>query len=267
MHLTKDISDLVAGRRTARALGRALAQGRLSGYYFIEKHATDPEMSEKEAVWARTYSKQNTNGGDDGVKTESYTWSKLLYKSHQFAEWFTAQGVKPGDLVGFCMVNSAQFVFAWIGLWAIGAAPAMLNYHLKGEALVHCLRVSGAKLVLVDGGAGDEEVWERVREVRDGGKVDGVKLVRLQEVNGEVECMTGDRPRDELRKDVKPWGPMALFYTSGTTGMPKACALPMAAAFSQGYASELGTNPVKGADRVCECLPVINGKGGDIAGC
>jgi acyl-CoA synthetase (AMP-forming)/AMP-acid ligase II len=48
-------------------------------------------------------------------------------------------------------VNSEIFIWCWFGLWAIGAKPAFLNYNLKGEALVHCIRSSGARLVLVDG--------------------------------------------------------------------------------------------------------------------
>jgi hypothetical protein len=34
----------------------------------------------------------------------------------------------------------------------------MLNYNLKGESLVHCLKISGVKLVLVDT---DKECTER----------------------------------------------------------------------------------------------------------
>jgi acyl-coenzyme A synthetase/AMP-(fatty) acid ligase len=108
--------------------------------------------------------------------------------------------------------------------------------------------VSGARLVLVDG---NEEAWERVREVRR--PLEGVTFVRLGEVKGEVEGMGTERVPDELRSGVKGTDPMALFFTSGTTGRPKGCALPVVAAFGHGYGSVAGTNPVQGGDqRYCE---------------
>ncbi|KAK4041818.1 Isopenicillin N epimerase component 1 [Parachaetomium inaequale] len=162
------------------------------------------------------------------------------------------------------MLNSAEFVFAWIGLWAVGAAPAMVNYHLRGDALVHCLRVSGARLVVVDG---DEAAWGGVEEDRGGMeagvKGEKVRFVRLGGVKGEIRGMGTERLPDELRNGVKGTDPMALFYTSGTTGRPKGCVLPVVAAFGHGYGSVAGTNPVQGGDqRYYVCMPYYHGTGG-----
>lgn len=121
------------------------------------------------------------------------------------------------------MLNSADFIFAWVGLWAIGAAPALINYHLAGKGLVHCLRVSGAGLVLLDG---DEAALGRMEEVRgefgsNGGEEEEVRFVRLGEVRGEIYACSSVRPGDEHRAGMKGGHPMALAYTSGTTGVPK----------------------------------------------
>ncbi len=57
----------------------------------------------------------------------SYTWKQLYDRAHQYGQWFLSHGVKPGDLVALFMINSPDFVFAWAGLFSVGAAPAKLK--------------------------------------------------------------------------------------------------------------------------------------------
>ncbi|KAH0533926.1 hypothetical protein FGG08_007455 [Glutinoglossum americanum] len=83
-------------------------------------------------------------------RTGVYTWAETLDISSRYAQWYISKGVKPKDLVAFYLQNSPEFIFAWLGLWATGAAPAMINYNLRGDALMNCLRISGATLLLVD---------------------------------------------------------------------------------------------------------------------
>jgi len=47
-------------------------------------------------------------------------------------------------------VNSEVFIWVWFGLWSIGAKPAFINYNLTGGPLIHTLKTSSARLVLVD---------------------------------------------------------------------------------------------------------------------
>jgi acyl-CoA synthetase (AMP-forming)/AMP-acid ligase II len=250
LHLHKDLRVLLGQAYIRRALARAVRADRVSLNYFIADHAARLG-SDKEAIWARDYA---------SGRTVTYSWTELLERANQFAWWFLARGVKRGDLVGFYMLNSAEFVFAWVGLWAVGAAPAMVNYHLRGDALVHCLRISGARLVLVDGDAEAEKRIEEVSgEMRNNMKGErGMEFVRLADIRREVRAMKTDMPPHELRKGIKGTEPMALFYTSGTTGMPKGCAIPVAGGFGQGYGRVTGMNPVDtDRDRFCECCFVL----------
>ncbi|GAB1309860.1 Isopenicillin N epimerase component 1 [Madurella fahalii] len=255
LHLRKDLRQLVGRASIRRAFARAARADRVSPYYFIAANAA--KLGSNEAIWYR----------DTVGKVTSYAWTEVLERSNQFAWWFVARGVKKGDLVGIYMLNSADFVFAWIGLWAIGAAPAMINYHLRGDALVHCLDVSRANLVLVDG---DEAAEGRIAEILQGGAtakrtVGGrdVEFVRLADIRQEVYAMKTDTPGDEFRTGIKGTDPMALFFTSGTTGMPKGCALPVVAAFGHGYGTVAGINPVDGEnERYYVCMPYYHGTGG-----
>ncbi|KAI2476095.1 Long-chain fatty acid transport protein 1 [Pyrenophora tritici-repentis] len=59
---------------------------------------------------------------------KSYTWQQIHDRSVQWANFFLDQGVKSGDLVATCLMNSADFMAIWLGLFCIGCAPAHLNY-------------------------------------------------------------------------------------------------------------------------------------------
>jgi acyl-CoA synthetase (AMP-forming)/AMP-acid ligase II len=168
---------------------------RISLYYFFEESVL--RKPNDEAIWSR-----------DGC----YTWQQTYDRVHQFSQWFLQQGVKPGDLVSFYLTNSAEFVMAWLGLWAIGAAPAMINYNLAGKALMHCLKVSGAKLLLVDE---DPELVARIDDLR--ADIEGQLGMRItvldREVKKVIRTMKAERPEDAFREGVKGDWPMSIFYT------------------------------------------------------
>lgn len=110
------------------------------------------------------------------------------------------------------MMNRPEFLFAHLGSWAIGSAPAWINYNLAGDALVHCLKVSGAKFLLVDE---DAECRRRIEEVRERleGELGMVVKVLDKELKGEIARMEPVRPGDEMRVGAKGKFPLFLFYT------------------------------------------------------
>ena len=158
------------------------------------------------------------------------------------------------------MANSPDFVLAWMGLWAIGAAPALINHNLTKQALLHCLGIADTKFILVDGA---DSLIERLDAVRDELSTDGVRIVRLADARGDVNAMRGERPRDELRAGLQPSSPFGLFYTSGTTGLPKAVVVPAVAGFMHACSRECGFSYVRGANqRYYDCMPLYHGTGG-----
>jgi len=110
------------------------------------------------------------------------------------------------------LMNSPDFMFAWLGLWSIGAAPAMINYNLAGKALLHCLKISGTKLLLVD-----EEPALRARIEDVGAQLEGELAIKAIVLDGTVKAgistMSDERPSDAYREIVKGDGHMCLFYT------------------------------------------------------
>jgi acyl-coenzyme A synthetase/AMP-(fatty) acid ligase len=96
----------------------------------------------------------------------------------------------------------------------------LINYNLTGKALLHCLKLSGANLILVDN---DETLGNRIDEVK--GVIEEelkMKIVVANEtVMEEIRSKSNTRIEDIYREGVKGNWPMCMLYTSGTTGMPK----------------------------------------------
>jgi acyl-CoA synthetase (AMP-forming)/AMP-acid ligase II len=136
----------------------------------------------------------------------------MYAQSNRYSEFLLSLGFKSRELVGFYLTNSPEFLMAILGTWAVGSAPAMINYHLAGEALVHCLRVAGAKLLLVDW---DDECRQRIEDVRGQLEGDlGMKIVILDTATkGHINSLKGVRPPDSMRSGMPLDYPMALIYT------------------------------------------------------
>jgi acyl-CoA synthetase (AMP-forming)/AMP-acid ligase II len=195
-------------------------------------------------------------------RTKSYTWQETHDGAVRWARFFLAQGVRPGDMVGTYLSNSADFIVIWLGLWCIGCAPAMLNYNLKGESMVHCLKIAGVKVVLVDA---EDEVQARFSEcaakVADMGvtafTVDEALLEKVGKASVQV-------PGDEYRQGVKGSDPVCLLYTSGTTGLPKAGKFMTNRFHERSNPNHVpfGQKAGPGGDRWYCCMPLFHGTGG-----
>lgn len=180
---------------------------RLSLYYSLEEIVK--KKGNAEAIWSHS---------------ECLSWKQVYARVNQYAQWFLVHNVKPGDLVVVYMANSPDFMCAWFGLMAVGAAPAMINTNLASKALVHCVEIAQASIILADG---DGEMLSRLEGVRADLEASGHEIVILGDVRDHILGLKPARPADELRKNIRIDSPMMLAYTSGTTGLPKAIVFPV----------------------------------------
>ncbi|KAH7122390.1 hypothetical protein B0J11DRAFT_531371 [Dendryphion nanum] len=244
-HIKKDITTIRGNRATESAFQRNAANGRMSLWYWFEAQAHRLPENE-EAIWSRQ---------------GCYTWGETYAQACRYGQFFLQNNVKTGDLVAFYLTNQPEFVFAHLGSWAVGSAPAMINHHLAGDALIHCLKVSKAKLIVVDDAS---DTRERIEEVRD--RIEGELGMTIQildqNLKGEICRLEPKRPGDELRAPLKGDFPLFLFYTSGTTGHPKACPFETQRASGLvGRIPSLGLKAGPNGDRWYVCMPLYHGTG------
>lgn len=185
---------------------------RLNLFYYLEKHATT----------------RNTAGSSFIVfNGKEWTFKEVYDIVLRYGTWLEKTfAIAPGEVVAIDFMNSAHFVFIWLALWSLGARPAFINYNLSGTPLLHCIKTSTAKVVLVDEKSKAQftlEVLEAVASPKFRGGRGPVEVVFF---NGALEqqilAEEGKRQPDSVRSGVQAHEMACLMFTSGTTGLPKA---------------------------------------------
>jgi acyl-CoA synthetase (AMP-forming)/AMP-acid ligase II len=174
---------------------------RLNVFYKLEEHALGKRANYISLIF----------------EGRQWTYKEVYQTTLKYGTWLkTRYNVKPKEIVAMDFINSEKFIFIWLGLWAIGAKPAFINYNLTGNALAHCIRVSTARVILVD-----PEIQEKVTpEVRN--ELPNVRFdIFDPELEAEALSTEGVREPDAVRTEDKSQNLAILIYTSGTTGLPK----------------------------------------------
>jgi crotonobetaine/carnitine-CoA ligase len=128
------------------------------------------------------------------------TWTELADSMWRAANRLRAVGIEPGDRVALMMPNSPEFLFAYFGALAAGAATVPVNTAQRGTALEHILRDSGSVAIVIDGS---------LRHV-----VGDEPTVVEQSTLSQGEAQAFSLP-PAARSGL------GILYTSGTTGPPK----------------------------------------------
>lgn len=190
-------------------------------------------------------------------RTGQYTWREVLLRIFQYGNYFRSLGLNPRDVVAIYLQNSPEFIFVWWGLLSIGVAPAFINYNLASDALVHCIKLSGAKILLVDE---DPACQSRVDASIERLKTEvGIKpLLFTRQLQDDITRFDTSRPADSLRAQAECKIPAAFIYTSGTTGLAKAIPVPMARLYS-GCTMFRAASWRQETDRWYHCMPLYHG--------
>lgn len=255
-HLSSDVNILWKLYRGEREYLKA---GMFAPPQHARNSANETAANGKGNLWFCFYENalQNPEKRCIWTREAQYTYRQTLAKTIQYAHYFYSLGVRRGQLVAFYLQNRPEFIFAWLALWALGCAPATVNYNLAGEGLEHCLRLSGAQVLLVDD---DPECVKRVEDSRPvlEGEL-GFQIVRVDQVplHSFPDSVLPDDGKDAYDMDGE--FSCMLLYTSGTTGMPKGTSFTMRRLYPRAYERRVSSAPDE-----CwySCMPLYHGTGG-----
>ncbi|KAI9884605.1 MAG: Serine/threonine-protein kinase [Watsoniomyces obsoletus] len=166
--------------------------------------------------------------------------------------------IKPKEVVAMDMTNGPGFLFLWWGIWSIGAIPAFINCNLTAAPLVHCIRTSTARVVIVDDEVRSLVTDEVVGKLARDGTKDAVEIFYwTPETERRVASYDAVRQPDETRAGCVGRDVAALIFTSGTTGLPKPAIVSWFRVNGVAEALQrfLG---LKRSDRLYTCMPLYH---------
>ncbi|MBV8752737.1 MAG: long-chain-acyl-CoA synthetase [Hyphomicrobiales bacterium] len=204
------------------------------------------------------------NGGAPALLSHDtcFDYRTLAGRAARYAHWALGENIAKGDVVALLMPNCPDYLAIWLGISRIGGVVALLNTHLTGPALAHCINIVNPKHVIVAASLTDAfasaqphlaegaKIWARGAGTHGWSRIDEV-LERLP-----AEPPSADRHALVTIDDLA-----LLIYTSGTTGLPKAANIDHGRLlmWSYWFAGLMNTRP---DDRMYNCLPMYHSIGG-----
>lgn len=130
-------------------------------------------------------------------------------------------GIRPGDRVAIAMRNFPEWSVAFWATVSVGAIAVPLNAWWAADELMYGLADSGAKLLFAD----QERVDRLVGKLAPLG-LSGVIVARAAGLTApftDIEALLASAPREVALPpaSIDPDDDATIFYTSGTTGLPK----------------------------------------------
>lgn len=128
-------------------------------------------------------------------------------------------GVVKGDRVAISMRNFPEWVLAFTAATSLGAVAVAMNALWRPEEMEYGLKDCGAKALFAD-----QERLDRLAECSPGldVRVIAVRPTRPHPSATDIRTLlAGDGEVEMLPADIAPDDPATMFYTSGSTGMPK----------------------------------------------
>jgi fatty-acyl-CoA synthase len=198
------------------------------------------------------------------------TYGELNATANRVAHAIREAGPRTGDVVALMMENRPAFISTWVGLAKLGVTTALINTHLRDDAVSHALEATRAQHIIV----GSECVDNVAGLDRHASKYTmyvsadaGQRTVRGRAPAGAVglddvlDRMPTGNPDAAIRRDLTAGDDLFHIFTSGTTGLPKAARLSHMRflGVGDGMSAIAGYGP----DDVIACvLPLYHGAAG-----
>jgi fatty-acyl-CoA synthase len=156
----------------------------------------------------------------------SISWQVFDAQANQLAQALLSKGVAKGDRVVHLMTNCLEWLPIYFGILRSGALAVPLNFRFVAKTINSCVDTAEAK-VLIFG----PEFIERIAEI----KPDLDRTVRSYVFVGpesqrpdyaeSYPTLISRYPSTDPKADIQITDDAGLYFTSGTTGTPKATLL------------------------------------------
>lgn len=174
-----------------------------------------------------------------------WTYREINGAINALAHGLQGLGIKPGDKVALLAPNSPEFIVSFFAVLAINAVLVPVNVKYKEQEIRYVLEHSDAAALIVDGDYGravaavraDLPGLERIVRIDRAGSSDSDR-----EGAHDYQALIRESSSEACPSRVHPEDEALFFYTSGTTGRPKAavCTHGNCLAAMDGWIAALG---------------------------
>lgn len=148
------------------------------------------------------------------------TWNVFNEKANRFANLLLGRGVKKGDKVGILLMNCLEWLPIYFGILKTGALAVPLNFRYTPEEIEYCVDLAEVNILIFG-----PEFIGRVEEIADSVSKNrllfyvGENCPSFAEDYHSLAANCSSQSPDILLKDEDD---AAIYFSSGTTGFPKA---------------------------------------------
>ncbi len=159
----------------------------------------------------------------EGSAAEEYrrelTWKEFDIAANRFANLLLTRGIKKGDKVAILMMNCIDWLPIYFGILKAGAIAVPMNFRFSAEEIEYCADLADVS-ILVFG----PEFTERIENILPKLKINHYFFV------GENKPKFADSYEEMItycssvapKVDISDEDDGAIYFSSGTTGFPKA---------------------------------------------
>ncbi len=182
----------------------------------------NPEDDEKRRVTWKEYELIEDTAKDGSRRT--MTWREFDEKANRFANLLLSRGVKKGDKVAILLMNCLEWLPIYFGILRTGALAVPMNFRYAADEIKYCLGLSESTTLIFG-----PEFIGRIESICD--QIPRVKYLFYVGENCPTFAESYDRLITYASADT-PDIPLtdeddaAIYFSSGTTGFPKAILHP-----------------------------------------
>ena len=155
---------------------------------------------------------------------ERYTYAEVQAQARKLAAHLVAHGVTPGSRVAIAMRNYPEWVTSYWACVSVGAAVVGMNAWWTPPEMEYALNDSEPRVMIAD-----DERLERFGHMPSQRPMHVISVRTDRAIPGDgarwADVMAADDPGTLPAVDIDPDDDATIFYTSGTTGLPKGAQL------------------------------------------
>jgi len=178
----------------------------------------NPELQDKHVVSWREFELIETNPAASFRR--EMTWQEFDDKANKVANLLLSKGIKKGDKVAILLMNCLEWLPIYFGILKTGAVAVPMNFRYASDEIKYCLELADAT-ALVFG----PEFVDRMEPISD--KLPFISMYLFVGENcpayaQSYEQLTAECSITEPKITFTEQDDAAIYFSSGTTGFPKA---------------------------------------------